>query len=131
MTCRAYFIPVPLMGLTLRGFTPFRVPYALSNAASLSKLTAGPKTFGPSPGLGTPERSRPDPTVLPANPANTPLGLGPFEVYDPASQSPRVATVASVPLTLFRLGRETNTSASQGSLTRGTRPFSLEIDQPP
>jgi hypothetical protein len=81
-------------GFTLRGLTPLRVPYVLSNAASLSKLASGPKTLGPSLGLGTPERSRPDPTVLPANPANAPLGLGPFEVYCPASQSSRVATFA-------------------------------------
>jgi hypothetical protein len=35
MTFWACFIPVPLMGLALRGFLPPMVPYALSDAASL------------------------------------------------------------------------------------------------
>jgi len=35
VACRAYFIPVPLLGLTLRGFDPHVTPYVLSNAESL------------------------------------------------------------------------------------------------
>lgn len=38
VACRAYFIPVPLMGFSLRGFFPPLVPYVLSNAASLLRL---------------------------------------------------------------------------------------------
>jgi hypothetical protein len=33
-TCRAYFIPVPLLGLALQGLIPSAVPYALSGAES-------------------------------------------------------------------------------------------------
>ena len=39
MTCQAYSILVPLMGLTLQGLDPPLVPYALSNAATLLELS--------------------------------------------------------------------------------------------
>jgi len=34
LTCRACFIPIPSLGFSLRGLTPFVAPYALSSAAS-------------------------------------------------------------------------------------------------
>lgn len=38
--CRAYFIPVPLLGFPLQGFSPATVPYALSSAGSLGVLAS-------------------------------------------------------------------------------------------
>lgn len=38
MTYRAYFIPIPLMGFSLRGLNPSAAPYVLSNAGSLMGL---------------------------------------------------------------------------------------------
>lgn len=39
---RAYFIPIPILGFTLRGFDPRAVPYALSGAESLRILETTP-----------------------------------------------------------------------------------------
>lgn len=47
MTCRAYFIPVPLLGFALRGFAPCLVPYVLSNAATLLALVKASRNAFP------------------------------------------------------------------------------------
>jgi hypothetical protein len=60
-TCRACFIPVPSLGLALRGFAPPAMPYVLSNAATLmgfvNVLPNGPPVRRPS--ARTLTRSRP------------------------------------------------------------------------
>jgi len=72
-TCRAYFIPVPPLGLTLRGFAPPAAPYVLSDAATLygvheraTERVVGPKTAHSNPrtppplqGLSTLRKSSP------------------------------------------------------------------------
>jgi hypothetical protein len=35
VTCRAYFIPIPLLGFPLRGLFPRKMSYVFSNAVSL------------------------------------------------------------------------------------------------
>lgn len=47
VACRAYFIPVPLLGFLLRGIDPHPERYALSDALTLLKLVHSPT--GPAP----------------------------------------------------------------------------------
>jgi hypothetical protein len=61
---RAYFIPIPLMGFTLRGFAPRAVPHALSDAESLRiSETASLEDRSPSV-QGLTHRPEPKPPVL-------------------------------------------------------------------
>ena len=65
-------------------------------------------------------------------PCEYPLGLGPLRGLQPRFAKRPCHHVCFGPSRAFPCGsRMTNTVAPQGSLTRGTRPFSLEIDQPP
>lgn len=63
-TFRAYFIPVPLLGFTLRGFDPPLVLYVLSNAASLGAYPYNRPCVGLPSGTHTPEEGRnPGPVI--------------------------------------------------------------------
>jgi hypothetical protein len=127
------FHPGPAHGVQpFEALLPPRVPYALSSAASLSKLTRGPKTSGPSSGLGTPEEVPPRPGGFThACPAVAPLGLGPFEVSCPTRRAP-VSPRPPLPSRASSNRPQADLFAgAPGFLTVQDAPFSLEIGQPP
>ena len=57
-TCRAYFIPDPLMGFSLRGLSPPGTPYAFSDAVTLTRLDVTPKRRIAASGLCSSRGSR-------------------------------------------------------------------------
>jgi hypothetical protein len=94
MTCRAYFIPVPLMGLTLRGFTlpagavcslKHRCPHEVSHCRNNDPFF---RAFPP-------EESRPSIRGLAEYPAAASLGLAPSRVCD---RSWRVGSFRNSPI---------------------------------
>ena len=58
-TCRAYFIPVPLLGFALRDLHPHVTPYAISDAGSLMGFQPTPKNRPAPPGVRHATRSPP------------------------------------------------------------------------
>jgi hypothetical protein len=92
-TCRACFISVPPMGLTLRGFAPPAVPYALSDAVSLMGFVNALQFGSPVRRPSTQPLTRPRPSrarahcqsparrtgVKPARTDRCLLGLGPLQ----------------------------------------------------
>jgi len=58
-TCRAYFIPVPLLGFTLRGFCPRVAPYAVPDAGSLMRFHRFRRISSPLQGFSTLPEARP------------------------------------------------------------------------
>lgn len=82
VTCRAYSIPVPLLGFTLRGFAPSTVPYALSSAVPLRAFTlVWPNKSLPSRSSHTVKRSVPGLATNQVAGADYLLGLFHFEVF--------------------------------------------------
>jgi hypothetical protein len=58
-TCRACFIPIPLLGFALRGLHPPATPYAISDAGSLLGFRPLPKNRSAPPGHHTLREARP------------------------------------------------------------------------
>jgi hypothetical protein len=58
-TCRAYFIPVPFLGFTLRGLHPRVAPYAVSDAGPLMRFHRFRRTSLPLQGFNTLREARP------------------------------------------------------------------------
>jgi hypothetical protein len=77
-TCRAYFIPVPLLGFPFEA-CPHTVPYALSSAGPLRFLTTSSRMPPPPQGSSTPCRSCPRAWGLARLPRRCLLGIGHFE----------------------------------------------------
>jgi hypothetical protein len=62
-TCRACFIPVPLLGSALRGLRPCTMPYAFSDAAPFMGFRLRPLKDSACPSKGRPHRAKLEPQV--------------------------------------------------------------------
>jgi hypothetical protein len=60
-TCRAYFISVPLLGSTLRGFQPHAMPYVFPDAAPLMGFRPRPRKDSARPSRGRAHDAKPEP----------------------------------------------------------------------
>lgn len=116
---RAYFIPVPLLGFTLRGVSPSVAPYVLSDIATFLRFplsSISPKEkFSPNAPLQGLARYRKHHHGFEVN--RVPRGdclleFGSFEASCPSGQR---TLIRRSPLVLFRLGRKlTESLAPQG-----------------
>jgi hypothetical protein len=109
--CWACFIPVPLLGFTLRGFAPALVPYALSSTATsmeLERASRGPPLLR---GLTHRWQSRPSAWGLARTPYGCLLGFFPLRGFLPRpAETLRSVERSSHPLTrFFRGGRKLTT----------------------
>jgi hypothetical protein len=134
--CRAYFIPVPLLGLTLRGFVPHAMPYVLSNAESLRVHTKVRSETMARPSRDLTHHTKPEPWLPGVNRATASvrsLGFSPSEAsclrwLADRMTSPRPLTcflVRAFELTRFE------TLAPQGIPPPETQPRSLELGATP
>jgi hypothetical protein len=81
VVCRACFIPVPLLGFTLRGFAPLLVSYVFPNAAPLLELVRASRNALPSFRVWFTRRIPPRDSVFSRiAPADAPLGFFPSGV---------------------------------------------------
>jgi len=80
-TCRACFIPVPLLGFSLRGFAPAQVPYALSSTATSVELERASRSSSLLRGLAHHKQSRPSTWGLARILCGCPLGLIPLRGF--------------------------------------------------
>jgi hypothetical protein len=131
-TCRAYFIPDPLMGFSLRGLAPPETPYALSGAVTLTRLDNDVNAASPPQGFARPGDPAHEPWGLAKDPAGCPLGIVPLRGFLPDPPDARPLIERPEPSRAFStLPQADRPAGAPGHKTERMQPFSLETGATP
>jgi hypothetical protein len=128
---RACLIPVPLLGFSLRGFSPLETPYALSSAISPRTVGFGFHTDSPPQGFSRSKDPAHMPWGLVKDMARCPLGILPLRGFLPEPLGANRCNLCTPdPRALFRSGRKlTRPPAPQGTWrNRRNRSLSRPVD---
>jgi hypothetical protein len=131
-TCRAYFIPDPLMGFSLRGLAPPGTPYVFSDAVTLTRLDNDVNAASPPQGFARPGDPAHEPWGLAKDPAGCPLGIVPLRGFLPDPPDARPLIERPEPSRAFStLPQADRPAGAPGHKTERMQPFSLETGATP